>query len=338
MARYLPIIAKRLLVIPVSLLVVVTLAFGLVELMPGDPAVAIAGDFASDEYLAEIRAELGLDKTRGERYVDFLRGLTEGDLGTSFRTGQPITGEIARFLPNTVELILVSLVLSLIGGVAIGTLGGYFRGRTPDKFSRSLVTIMQSVPVFVLGLGIIFVFFYVLRWLPAPVGRLGFSDVAPPRVTGFLFADLVFAGDWATLRSALLRLVMPMSTIGIIYAAYFAKIARSMMLDAMSSPEIEFARASGLRERRVVHYAMLRGRTPILTYAAILVGQLVGGATVVEYIFAWNGVGFWGLQGILSLDVPVIQAFVMIAGIITLVTYVILDIVIIALDPRISYA
>lgn len=337
MARFVPIVAKRLLVIPVSLLVVVTLAFGLVELMPGDPAIAIAGDFASDEYLAEIRADLGLDKTRSERYVDFLVGLTEGDLGTSFRSRQPISSEIARFLPNTLELILISLVLSLVGGVAIGTLGGYFRGRLPDRFSRGLVTVMQSVPVFVLGLGIIFVFFYILRWLPAPVGRLGFSDVAPPRVTGFLFTDLIIAGDWSTLWSAFLRLIMPMSTIGIIYTAYFAKIARSTMLDAMSSPEIEFARASGLRETRVVHYALLRGRTPVLTYAAILVGQLVGGATVVEYIFTWNGVGFWGLQGILSLDVPVIQAFVMVAGIITLLTYVVLDIVVIALDPRISY-
>lgn len=337
MARFAPIIAKRLLVIPVSLLVVVTLAFGLVELMPGDPAVAIAGDFASDEYLAEIRADLGLDKSRSERYVDFLVGASRGDLGTSFRTRQTVMSEIGRFLPNTLELIFISLVLSLIGGVAIGSLGGYFRGRLPDRLSRGLVTVMQSIPVFVLGLGIIFVFFYILRWLPAPVGRLGFSDVAPPRVTGFLFVDLALARDWATLRSAFMRLIMPMSTLGIIYTAYFAKIARSTMLEAMSSPEIEFARASGLRERRVIHYSLLRGRTPVLTYAAILVGQLVGGATVVEYIFTWNGVGLWGLQGILSLDVPVIQAFVMVTGIITLVTYVILDIVIIVLDPRISY-
>ncbi len=199
------------------------------------------------------------------------------------------------------------------------------------------MTVIQSIPVFVLGLGLIFVLFYLMDILPPPVGRLGFVDTRPEWVTGFLLIDSVIAGDWEILQTALTRMIMPAATLAIIFSAYFAKTARATMVEAMGSPEIEFARAIGLRERTVIRYGLLRARTPILTYAAILVGQIVGGTTVVELVFAWQGIGLWGLNGILNPDVPVIQGFVIAAGTATLLTYLVLDLVVIALDPRITY-
>lgn len=329
-------ILGRLIVFPISLFVVVTLAFVLVTMMPGDPAATIAGSFASEDILNRIREELGLNKPVFERYVDYLGGLVTGDWGTSFRSRQPVSGEILRFLPNTIELVVVALLLSMLIGVTLGSIGAYYRGRWPDKVARGTVTLIQSIPVFVLGLMFILLFFYILGWLPPPVGRLGFGAERPPGVTGFLILDCILAGNWETLGEALRHMIMPAFTLGITYSAFFAKTTRATMADAMFSQGIEFARAGGLKERTVVRYALLRSRTPILTYGAILVGQLVSGATVVELIFSWQGIGLWGLNGILNVDVPVIQGFVLVAGMFTLVTYLILDLLIVALDPRLS--
>ena len=313
-----------------------TLAFALVLLMPGDPAATIAGNFADEETLARIRGELGLDQPIPVRYLNYLVGLFHGDLGLSFASRQPVGEELLRYLPNTIQLVVAGILIAMVLGVALGTIGAYFRNRIPDRIARGTVTVIQSIPVFVLGLMLILIFFYILRWLPPPVGFLGFGDIKPPSVTGFLLIDCVIAGQWGTLGSALSHMVMPAVTLGITYSAFFAKISRATMGESMFSQGIEFARASGLKESTVVVYALRQSRTSILTYGAILVGQLVGGATVVELIFSWQGVGLWGLQGILNIDVPVIQAFVMIAGMITLITYLILDLVIVALDPRMA--
>ena len=329
-------ILGRLIAFPISLFVVVSVAFALVILMPGDPAVTIAGDFASPEALQTIREALGTDKPFLVRYLDYMGGVFTGDLGTSFRSMQPVAGELFRYLPNTIELVVAGMMIAVFVGVSIGTVGAYFRDRIPDRLAKSTVTVIQSVPVFVTGLMLILIFFYLLGWLPPPVGRLGLSDFAPPSVTGFLLIDCVIAGKWETLASALAHMVMPAIALGVTYSAYFAKTTRATMADAMFSQGIEFARACGLKERTVVRYALLRSRTSIMTYGAILVGQLVGGATVVELIFSWQGIGLWGLKGILNVDVPVIQSFVLAAGVFTLLAYFLLDLLTVALDPRLS--
>lgn len=327
---------KRLVLIPGSIFVLLSLSFGLVLLMPGDPALSIAGSFATDEYLADLRAALGLDQTPWMRYRNYMVAAIGGDLGASFRSGRPVVVEIVEFLPNTLELVLVSLVLAMVGGVSIGSIGGYFQRRWPDRIVGSLITVIQSLPIFVLGIALIYIFYYRLRLVPPPVGRLGFISTLPPRVTGFLFADLILAGDWGGLKVASQKMLLPVATTALVYMSFFAKLARSITGEAMKSAEIEFARAIGLRERRVLYHAVLSGRSAVLTYAAILMGQLVGGAAIVEYVFAWNGVGYWGIAGVLSLDVPVIQGFVIVSGLVTLLTYIVLDLSIVILDPRVT--
>lgn len=334
MRQLLPYFLKRLLVIPVSAFVIVTLTFGLVSLIPGDPAVTISGGHGSPAQLAAIRDQLGLNHSLGRRYVDYVLSVGHGDLGRSFYTGQPVRSSIANYLPNTLELIVPALALALGLGLVLGLVGAYFRRRLPDRISSVGITITQSVPDFVLGLLGIYVLFYRLRFVPAPIGRLGVTDALPPRHTGFLFIDSLVAGQWGTFGSAVAHAVLPALTLGIVYSSYFGKTARATLGQAMGSAQVEFARACGLPERQVVRYAFLAARTPILTYGAILFGVLLGGDAIIETIFAWQGAGQWALNAMLNVDVPVIQGFVLVAGLMTLLIYIALDFTVVALDPR----
>lgn len=328
--------ARRLAILPLSLFFLGTAVFLLTESMPGDPAVTIAGSFASEESVAAIREELGLNDPAATRYVAFWRDLARGDLGDSLISGQPVLSEIATRLPNSLELVLTALLLSIVMGVAGGTAGAYFRHRLPDRLVGLYITFWQAVPVFVVGLGLIFFLYFVLRWLPAPVGRLGIGEALPPRVTGFLLIDSALTGSWTTFSSVVRHLIMPALSLAFVFSAYIAKTTHGAMIDALSSEQIEYARACGLTERRVVRYALLNSRTAILTYAAIIFAQVVGGSAVIEVIFAWQGIGQWGLEGVLSLDVPVIQGFVLASGIGALLVFLLLDLTVIALDPRVN--
>jgi ABC-type dipeptide/oligopeptide/nickel transport system permease component len=337
MRRLAPYVAKRLLMIPVSMLVIITLCFGLVSLIPGDPAMTISGGYATANELAEIRHELGLDKPLGERYLDYLGAVAHGDLGTSFFTQEPVLRSIGEYLPNTLELIGLALVVAVALGLALGGIGAYFQRRLPDRVSSVVITATQSVPDFVLGLVGIYVLFYLARLAPPPLGRLGIGDSQPPSVTHFLILDCIIAGDWSALASALRHAVLPVLTLGIIYSSYFAKTARATLGQAMSSAQVEFARACGLPEHQVIHYAFVVARTSILTYGAILFGVLLGGAAIIETIFSWQGAGQWALNAMLNVDVPVIQGFVLVVGLMTLLIYLALDIMIVLLDPRTTH-
>lgn len=327
---------KRLLMIPLSLFIVMTLSFGLVELLPGDPALVIAGSFASAEQVELVREELGLGRPLGERYIDYMGSILRGDLGTSFFTGRTVTSEIARRLPGTVELIGLSLLAAAIIGFIVGTVGAYFSRRIPGRLSASAITTFQSTPDFFLALLFIYLFFFLAGIAPAPVGRLGIAGESPAPVTGILTLDGLLIGNLALTRVALQHLFLPVLALGLVYSAYFAKTARATMSDALVSKQVEFARACGLSEWQVIRYAFLQARTPIITYGAILFGALVGGAAIIETIFSWQGVGQWALEAILRLDIPTIQGFIFITGFVTIVVYLLLDLVTLLLDPRVT--
>jgi dipeptide transport system permease protein len=329
--------ARRLMFLPVALFIVATAAFLLVNVLPGNPAGVIAGPAASPEQIAAIESRLGLDQPVGRRYATFMTGLVQLDLGNSFYTNRSITSELLRFVPNSLELVLMALVVAGVLGVGLGTVGAYFAPRRADRASRFVVTVFQSIPDFVLAILLIYLVFYLLGWAPAPVGRLGLLDRTPERVTGALLLDTLLTRDWELFRSALAHSALPVITLGVYYSAYFAKTTRSAMGVAMSSKQVEFARACGLRERTVIGYALRQARTPILTYGGILFAALLGGAAIVELIFSWGGVGEWAIQVILQLDMPAIQGFILMAGVGTLLVFLLLDLLVAALDPRVSY-
>lgn len=327
----------RALLAPIALLIVVTLSFGLVALLPGDPARAIAGPEATDSQVSAIRHELDLDLPVAERYIDYLAGLFSGDLGNSFRSGQPISSEILKRLPATLELITAGLLCALLIGLGLGILSALYQNRTIDRVVNVVISGVQSIPEFFFALILIFIGFYTLGLAPAPSGRLGFSDSVPPRRTGFLLIDSMVAGEWVTLGSVVAHLALPALTLGLYYSVFIARTSRAAVGEALNSEQVHFALACGLSRRRVLHYAFLEARTPILTYGGILLGGLVGGAVIVELIFAWGGLGEWALNAILALDVPAIQGFVLVSGSLVLLVFLSLDILVMLLDPRIRY-
>ena len=312
-------------------------SFALINILPGDVALQIAGGFVTEERIAEIRSELGLDLPLGERYVDYMASLLRGDLGESYFTGESVGSELATRLPSSLELIIPALLLACLLGLVIGSIASYFRNRLPDRLTRVFISLVQSIPDFFLALILIFVIFFLLGWAPSPIGRFDIIETAPPSVTNFFLLDAVIARDWGLLWSIVTHMFLPVAALGIVYSVYFAKTTRAALNAALNAPQIEFARACGLPERKVFGYALIAARTPILTYGAILFGALVGGAAIVETIFSWQGLGQWALEAMLQLDLPIIQGFILTAGVAALIIFLVLDLLIVYLDPRITH-
>ena len=205
----------------------------------------------------------------------------------------------------------------------------------PDKISNLILSVIQAVPDFFLGLLLIYFLFFKLQLVPAPVGRLGLLDLPPEEVTGGLLIDSIIAGNWDTFKIGLKHAILPSITLGIFYSSYFGRTTRNVLGNALNSNQVEFAKALGLSKIRVFLYALVDARTPIITYIAILFAGLFGASAIIETVFAWNGIGGWAIDKILMLDIPAIQGFILFAGLITLFTYTFLDILITFIDPRI---
>jgi ABC-type dipeptide/oligopeptide/nickel transport system permease component len=331
MKRY---IISRLAIILISLLGLITLSFAMVSILPGDPARVMLGEFASPQSIAKVHHQLGLDKPFLQRYVDYVDNTVHGDLGTSYFTGISVTKGILLRLPNTLVVLLPGLALALVLGLFVGSASAYFRGRLPDRLGAAFITTAQAVPEFVVGLLLLYVCFATLHIAPAPVGMLNATDVVPRSVTGSTSLDAVLTGSWSAVQTIAAHAVLPILTLSIFLATYFAKATRIGLTQSLASSQVEFARACGLRERTVFSYAMSSIRTSLLTYLVILFGAALGGAAIIENVFSWPGVGGWSLQGVIQGDVPVIQGFVLVMGASTLLMYVLLDVAIMVLDPR----
>jgi len=331
-------LTRRLAFIPVAMLGVITISFGIVHFLPGDPVVIMAGDFLTEAELDVVRAELGRDRPLGVQFRDYLGGVLSGDLGTSYFGGRDVREEAFRRLPGSMELVFLAFFLALLLGLIQGSIAAYFRRRLPDSIMRIVVTLQQATPDFVFALLFIYVFFFVLGWAPAPTGRLAIMSPRPPVVTNSLFIDSIIAAEWATLRSALAHAVLPALSLVAVWAGPIARIHRSALSSALSSNHVEYARACGLSERRVVYSAFVTARTPVLTYAAIIMAGLIGGGTIVELIFGWNGFSAWGVNAIFQRDLPVIQGFVLITGVWSILIYVLVDVLVFVLDPRVKFS
>jgi ABC-type dipeptide/oligopeptide/nickel transport system permease component len=327
----------RVAILPIGVVVVATLAFALVNLLPGDPARVIAGPLSSAAEVRHIRAQLGLNRPLLDRYWQFMGDLAHGNLGTSYYSKTAITRQIWQYMPSTLELVILVVIAAAIFGVVFGSISSYFAGRLPDRLIKGFVVIAQSIPDFFLGLILIYVLFYLLHVAPAPVGQLGLFDTAPPRVTGSIMIDAALAGQWSVLWSAAQHAFLPVLTLGIFYSAFVAKISRAVLGEALESDYVEFARACGLSERVVMAYALRASRVPIVTYVGMLLATLCGGAAIVETVFAWNGAGQWVVRSILQLDIPAIQGFIVFVGLITLVVFIAVDLIVLAIDPRVAY-
>lgn len=330
-----PMIARRLIAIPVSIFVIASLAFFLLRATGGNAASAIAGEYADDAAIARIQAELGLDRPLGEQYFDFLRGLVVGDLGTSYYSHVSVAEEIFRRLPLDLFIGILSMAVAVALGVVLGALAAYTRGRLPDGMVRVVVSALQSIPDYVFALVSIFVFFFLLRWAPAPTGQLPAGVSQPPAITNVAVLDALLSGQWAVAGAALAQMALPILSFGIVLAAAFAKVVRSGFVKTLSSAQAEYSTAMGLSPARRLRSIYVVSQTSVLTTVAILLGAILGGGAINQKIFALDGAAAYGVDSIFRMDLPAIQGIVIVFGGFAVIAFLLIDIVILLTDARV---
>jgi peptide/nickel transport system permease protein len=329
------IISRRLVFLVFVVFCVSVVTFAISHLIPGDPARMMAGERASDETVAHIRAELGLDRPVPEQYIAYVGKVLHGDLGISIRTQRPVFADLRLFFPATIELAVYALMLAVLFGVPLGVLSAVARDRVADQITRSISVTGISMPAFWLGLLLIYVFYGRIGLLPGS-GRIDPALPAPAHITGLFTVDALLTGNLAAMRSALAHLVLPAATLGFIHLGIVTRQVRSAMLDVLQEDYIRTARASGLSRTRIVFDNALRNALiPSVTVIGLAFGDLLYGAVITETVFAWPGMGNYVVQSITSLDFPAIMGFTVVASTAYVVVNLLVDFAYMALDPQI---
>jgi dipeptide transport system permease protein len=327
---------KRLLVAVPSLVGVVIVTFLLTRALPGDPAAYFAGPAATKEAIEQIRVNLGLDKPLIVQFGRYVGDLTRGDLGNSLTTGQPVGKEIRERLPASAELTLLGLILSISIAVPLGILAATRPGSLIDHACRVLATAGVSLPVFFTGLILVYVFYYLLGWAPAPLGRLDVFYSPPPQVTGFYLIDSAIAGDGEVFLASLKQLILPAATLGIFSLAPIARMTRASMLAVLASDFVRTARASGLAPYTViVTYAFRNAMIPVVTTLGMVFSFLLGANVLVEKVFAWPGIGSFAVEALIASDFAPVQGFVLTMAVMYVGLNLLIDILYGLIDPRV---
>lgn len=330
-------LGKRIAGFVPQLLGVTLVAFLLIQLLPGDPARFILGPKATPQGLANLRRLMGLDQPLPVQYWIYLKGVVNGDLGRSWFSGQPVLDDLVQRAPATLELLTYSMILAIVVGVFLGAWSATHQGKGIIVKTGGVYTrLAGAFPDFWVSLVAIFIFFYHLRWAPAPLGRLGALDSPPPRVTGFYTIDSLLVGQMDTFWSAASHLVLPVAVLGLVVAPMLAKVTTTVMTNVLRSDFLRYSEAVGLRRWTVVRYALRNSLPPILTVIGILFVYLLGGAVLVEKVFSWGGVGQYAVQAVINSDYAAIQGFVLLAAAFTMLVYLVIDILYMVVDPRIS--
>jgi len=330
------IVLKRLATAIPSLVGVIVISFLLTRVLPGDTASYFSGPAATPQAIAEVRKQLGLDKSLPEQFARYVVDLAHGDLGNSLTTGQPVVTEIANRLPASGELTLLGLLFALGIAVPLGILAAIREGSWIDHLCRVIVTTGVSLPVFFTGLLLVYLFYFRLGWSPAPLGRLDVFYSAPPQVTGFYLIDSLIARDFETFRAALAQLILPAATLAIFSLAPLARITRGSMLAVMGSDFVRTARASGLTPKTVIlTYAFRNAMLPVITTLGMVFSFLLGANVLVEKVFAWPGIGSYAVEALIASDYAPVQGFVLAMAILYVALNLMIDLLYGVIDPRV---
>ncbi len=322
-----------------SLIGVVIVTFLLTRVLPGDPAAYFAGPTATEQSIAEVRHQLGLDLPLWAQFVRYVQDLIHGNLGQSLTTGQPVLNEILTRLPASAELVLCGLVFAIGIAIPLGVLAALKQGSFIDHACRVVTTAGVSVPVFFTGLLLVYVFYYQLGWSPAPLGRLDVFFSAPTDRTGFYLIDALLDGDGETFRAALAQLILPALTLGIFALAPIARMTRAAMLSVLSADFIRTARAAGLSTATVViRYGFRNALLPVVTTLGMVFSFLLGAAVLVEKVFAWPGIGSYAVDALVASDYAPVQGFVLAMAILYISLNLVIDLLYTVIDPRMRVA
>ncbi|MFC0814207.1 ABC transporter permease subunit [Pasteurella multocida] len=329
-------ILKRLFMVIPTFIAITLITFALVHMIPGDPIEIRMGERGlTPEVHAEMMQKLGLDRPLPEQYFSYVKGVLQGDLGTSFRNNEPVLKEFFTLFPATVELAFFALLWSLILGIFLGVIAAVKKESWISHTVTSLSLTGYSMPIFWWGL-ILILYFSTPLGLPAS-GRL-LAEYWIEADTGFMLIDTWNSDEPGAFLAAIKSLILPSIVLGTIPLAVITRMTRSSMLEVLGEDYIRTAKAKGLNTTRiVVVHALRNALIPVVTVVGLIIGQLLSGAVLTENIFSWPGIGKWIIDAINSRDYPVLQGSVLIIATLIIIVNLTVDVFYGIVNPRIRH-
>ncbi|MEM1345595.1 MAG: ABC transporter permease [Pseudomonadota bacterium] len=321
--------------VAVTMLGLLFVTFLIGRVMPIDPVLAVVGERASNEVYEAARAEMGLDEPLLVQFAWFLGDVVRGDFGMSLLTARPVSEDIARVFPATLELATLGVLVGIVLGIPMGVLAAVHQGRWPDHVVRLVGLFGYSMPIFWLALVGLAIFYGHLGWVGGP-GRLDiyYQDIVPP-LTGMILIDAAIAQDWTIFWNAVHHIVLPASILGYFSLAYISRMTRSFMIDELSKEYITTARVKGLSETAVVwRHALGNVSIPLVTVIALSYANLLEGSVLTETIFAWPGIGQYITNALLSADMNAVLGGTVVVGLCFIALNMGSDALYRLLDPR----
>lgn len=337
--KFLPYALRRLAFLVPQILGILLVTFVLVRLLPGDPARLMAGPLMPEAGVELIREKMGLTGSLPVQFIHYVQRVVHGDLGTSWYTGNPVMTDIAMRLPITVELIVLSLLVTFLimlpMGIKAVSLGGSLAKKVAGRAFFMYGMAAGAFPDFWLALILVFVFYAVLGWAPAPAGILDVGMARPTHITGMYLADSLLTGNWATFVSSLKHWILPVFTLAFVYGGGIVKVAMITAIGVQKAGFINFAKVSGLSPSTIQRYVTRLVYPSVATYTAVVFAFLIGGVVLIEKVFSLGGFGQYAVQAITMTDYAAIQGVVLISALINLAVFIIVDMTYFWLDPRI---
>lgn len=329
-------ITRVLLSLPM-IIILLSIIFLVLRVMPGDPVLAMLGDKAPMQQVEAMRHQLGLDRPLYIQFLDYVSNLARGDFGNSLIWGKrPVIVEIFEHFPATLELTITSMIVMLLVGVLTGAQAAYRRNSLADYSLRTYGIVIYALPIFWFGMILQLIFGVYLKWLPI-AGRID-PFLSPRGVTGLYTIDSLIAGNLLGFVSAVQHLILPSLTLGLVLSGIFTRLTRVHMLDVLRQDFVTAARARGLKENTVLYkHALKNAFIPILTMIGLQFALLLAGAVLTESTFSWPGMGSYLVERISYRDFPAIQGAVVFFAVLVAAVSVTVDMIYAFLDPRIRY-